>query len=621
MMSWSPTANCISRNTWNKQNKMTKNRLKTKPTLIRILQLIITLACTIPAVAQLTVDNVPPMYDSRTKTYMLTLPESAFGDAYHGLVMLDDDVSSMEIDGRTVTTEVDFPLVNGDTCYTFVFKRKGVVTRSTIHFTFLPIMTLDGTFGDDYVVGQVKMIMPGDGVNNYRARIKWAGSSTDGTWTHKRNFHVKFIDDEGEKMDVSFFGLRDDNHWRLDAGTVDMIRFRNKTAHELWADFGVKPYYADQQPKARSYVRGNHVEVFINGEYRGFYNMMEYMDRKQMKLKKYSVVDDDPGATETGDEDEDMFQMHGMMWKAKERTPQTLMMSSGSTAPDNTQDSWGGFELEYPGLDDVSPTDYSVLRNAVSFMGRNSENSVFAAQVGEYFDIPVLVNYYVFIHTLFAIDNTDKNIVWACYDSETDKRLTLAVWDLDATAGQHYRDNDGYYHSDDIQPENEFDSVPTAISGMSQSRLFKRLKTLPDFMFKATNCYWRLRETILHPDSLVARYAAVYERLVKCGAMCREEVRWSDTGDIAHRMLTFDEEFDYLCDWLRRRIAYLDTHTFACHRGDLNDDGNVDVSDVISLIDMVLNSSAKYEVNADMSMDDTVDIEDVSMLIDKILGN
>ena len=53
----------------------------------------------------------------------------------------------------------------------------------------------------------------------------------------------------------------------------------------------------------------------------------------------------------------------------------------------------------------------------------------------------------------------------------------------------------------------------------------------------------------------------------------------------------------------------------------MNDDGNVDVSDVISLIDMVLNSSAKYEVNADMSMDDTVDIEDVSMLIDKILGN
>jgi hypothetical protein len=601
---------------------MTNNVLKTKQTIIRLLQLFIALGCAIPAMAQLTIDSVPPVYDSQTKTYMLTVPDSVFGGPYHAQVQLDDNVTSMKINGETVTTEVDFPLINGDTCYTFVFTRGNVTTSSTIHFTYLPIMTLNGNFGDNYVVGNVQMIMPGERkVQQYRARIKYAGSSTDGTWTHKRNYHVKFIDDTGEKLDVSFFGFRSDNHWRLDAGTVDMIRFRNKTAHELWADFGVKPYYADLQPKARSYVRGNHVEVFLNGEYRGFYNLMEYMDRKQMKLKKFSVLDVDPDEAGT-DMDEDSVQMHGLMWKAKERTPQTLMISSGTQAPDNTQESWGGFELEYPGLDDVSPTDYSLLRSAVSFMGRNSDNDVFAAQVGEYFDMPVLVNYYVFIHTLFAIDNTDKNIIWACYDSETDKKLTLAVWDLDATAGQHYRDNDGYYHSDEIQPENDFDNVPTAISGMTQSRLFNRLKTLPDFMFKATNCYWRLRESVLHPDSLVARYAAVYQRLVDCGAMAREEVRWSDTGDIAHRMLTFDEEFDYLCDWLRRRISYLDTHNFACNRGDVDNNGLVDVADVTTLIDSILgNETLTKNVNADLNMDDKIDIEDVSLLINKILGN
>lgn len=583
-----------------------------------VLCLLVMLALAATAWGQLTIDGVSPVYDSVNKTYLLTVPESAFGKPYHGVAVLDPGVTSMTIDGKQVTASVDFPLVEGDASYPFVFTRGGVVTRSTIHFTFLPILLLNGTFSDDYAAGSITLIMPGEpGRQDYRARVKWAGSSTDGTWTHKRNYHLKFIDEEGDKTDVSFFGLRSDNHWRLDAGTVDMIRFRNKTAHELWADFAARPYYAAVQPNARNYVRGNHVELFLNGGYRGFYNMMEYLDRKQMKLKKFAETDDDD------DDDESMsVTFHGMMWKAKLRTAQTLMMSVGNDAVDNTQDCWGGFELEYPGLDDVCPTDYSVIRNAIQFVSR-STTVEFAQQAGEYFDLPVLFNYYVFIHSLFAIDNTDKNIIWACYDSEVDKKLTIAVWDLDATAGQHYTDNDGYYHADAIQPENEFDNAPASISGISQSALFRKLKTLPDFRYKVTNCYWRLRRTVLDPDSLVARYATVYQRLLKSGTLNREAARWSDTGDIAHRMLTFDAEFDYLCDWLRRRIAYLDTHTFACQRGDLNGDGNVDIIDVTILISYVLNSSTPVEemLNADLSVDDQVDIADIALLIDKVLSN
>ena len=554
----------------------------------------------------MTFDGKPPVYDSLTRTYMLTVPEEVFDNGpFQMFVVIDEGATNVSINGQQVTDAdvVEFPSISRDAKYSLTFTRDGVTTRSSIHFTFLPILTLSGSFGNDYVQGPVQLILPeSEQVQNYHARIKWAGSSTNGTWTHKRNYHLKFVDDDGEKMEVSFFGLRSDNHWRLDAGTVDMIRFRNKAAHDLWADFATKPYYADKEPKARSYVRGTHIEVFLNGEYNGFYNMTECLDRKQMKLKKY-------------EEQEDSVVNHGFLWKAKEATPQTLFMAN--TLCDDTLDNWAGFELEYPDIEDVNPTDYSVLRNAVRFVA-NSDQAAFNAHAGEYFDLPVLVDYYVFINTLFAIDNVCKNILWGCYDSQVDKKLTIGVWDLDVTVGQHWRDLDGYYHSEAVQPEQEMDQSPACM--LPNNLLFNYLREMPEFNMWVVNRYWQLRNGILDPANLVDRYEQIYNRLECCGALDRETVRWSDTGDIAHRDLEFDVEFEYLSDWLRKRIAFMDAHTFACLRGDVNGDGRLNIVDLNILIDALLHSyTVQRMAQADVNADNQVNINDVVELINVIL--
>ena len=568
--------------------------------------LILALISTFSLSAQMTFDGKPPVYDSLTRTYMLTVPEEVFDNGpLQMFVVVDEGVTNVSINGQQVTDAdvVDFPSISRDVKYSLTFTRDGVTTRSSIHFTFLPILTLSGSFGNDYVQGPVQLILPeSEQVQYYQARIKWAGSSTNGTWTHKRNYHLKFVDDDGEKMEVSFFGLRSDNHWRLDAGTVDMIRFRNKAAHDLWADFATKPYYADKEPKARSYVRGTHIEVFLNGEYNGFYNMTECLDRKQMKLKKY-------------EEQEDSVINHGFLWKAKEATPQTLFMAN--TLCDDTLDNWAGFELEYPDIEDVNPTDYSVLRNAVRFVA-NSDQAAFNAHAGEYFDLPVLVDYYVFINTLFAIDNVCKNILWGCYDSQVDKKLTIGVWDLDVTVGQHWRDLDGYYHSEAVQPEQEMDQSPACM--LPNNLLFNYLREMPEFNMWVVNRYWQLRNGILDPANLVDRYEQIYNRLECCGALDRETVRWSDTGDIAHRDLEFDVEFEYLSDWLRKRIAYMDAHTFACLRGDVNGDDRLNIVDLNILIDALLHSyTIQRMAEADVNADNKVNIDDVVELINVIL--
>lgn len=561
------------------------------------------LMCVATSWAQMTIDGRRLAYDKHSESYLLTVPQSAFGNACEFPIVLDDTVAWVVINNKRVDSTIVLPQVGPDVTYTMYISHNKILTKADLRFTTMPILRMEGTFTDEYALGKVQMTLPEEHeTRDYNARIKWAGGTTLYDWIEKHNYHIKFVDDQGEKMDVSFFGLRNDNHWRLDAGIIDMLRFRNKVAHALWADMDSKPYYADKQPNARNYSRGEHVEVFLNDEYMGFFDMTEFLDRKQMKLKKY---DDENGV------------FHGFMWKGKVYSRQTLFRQD--SALDNTSDHWAGFDLMYPDIDDVNPTDYSLLSNAIRFVA-TSDDETFAREVGDYFDLPVLADYYVFLHTMFAIDNTCKNIIWSCYDSTKDKKLTLSVWDLEATVGQHWYDADGLFRAPEIQPENEFETC--RFTAMSRNMLFMRLKELPSFMSRVKNRYWQLRETVFDPDYMVARYKAVFDALEQSGALERERERWTGSPDIAHRPIDFYEEFEYLSDWIRRRIVYLDNNTFAGRPGDVDGDGMINLYDLTSLIDYLLTGRTEgiNPDNIDLDGDGSASIDDLSALIDVIVG-
>ena len=568
-----------------------------------IVALVAFFMCFATSFAQLTIDGKRLAYDKRSNTYLLTVPRSAYGSSLTLPVAIDDTVSWMIIGSSQVRTSVEFPLVDGEVSYPILFSHNKNLTTANIRFTYHPILCLTGDFNAEYSVGQVQITEPDSSQTvDLRARIKWAGGTTLYDWIEKHNYHIKFIDEYGEKLDLSFFGLRNDNHWRLDAGIVDMLRFRNKVAHGIWADFDSKPYYAESQPGARNYSRGEHVEMFLNGEYMGFFDMAEFLDRKQMKLKKY---------------DETTGTFRGLMWKGKEVTRQTLFRSDSVVV--DTVERWCGFDIMYPDFDDVYPTDYSVLNRAINFVA-TSDDSTFAEHVGEYFDLPVLADYYVFIQMLFAIDNSSKNIIWGCYNSALDQKLTLSVWDLEATVGQHWYDGQGYYHASEIQPENDLESC--RFTALSRSKLFMRLKQVPAFWQRVMDRYWELRNTVLDPDSLIARYQATFDVLRTSGALERERERWTGSRDLANRQLDFQGELDYLSDWIRRRVNYLDHNTFAIYLlGDANGDGLVTISDVTLIIDYLLtgDGSALTAINADVDLDGNITIADVTALIDMLL--
>ena len=337
-------------------------------------------------------------------------------------------------------------------------------------------------------------------------------------------------------------GLRaepDARAYGADAGQADLFRVRNRIATEIWNDMARKPYYADKEPDALSGVRGRVVELFLNKEYRGIYCLTEAMDRKEMKLKKVDK--------KTGD-------IRGCLYKAGGYGA-SLMWNCPSTY-DNNSEVWDTFEVKYPELDDTDngETDWSILVDAINFVATSNDGE-FREHVAEYFDIPVLIDYYIFLNVLNAFDNVGKNMHWAVYDKTKDKKLTPAVWDLDGTIGQKLLDLALVVYTASHSPEFEM-SI--------NMNLINRLKKLnvDDFNNKAILRYQELRKDLLSTDKLTSRYTSYFDMIDLSGAAQREENKWSEDSDINYEKLDFDFEIYYITYWITRHLQYLDEHLF-----------------------------------------------------------
>ena len=551
--------------------------------------------------AQITLGSRRAVLDSLTGNWLCSVPEATFGTDFSATFSTSAPWTDITIDGDTVVpgTSYTFDSIAGGKGYHVVAHIGDSVTVSgKIYFTFHPIFEFNGTFNDEYQFSDIVANMPdSQGPTTMFSKIKHRGATTNGPQRNKRNYHIKFLNPDSSKMDRRFFGLRNDNSWILDAGQIDMLRIRNRVATELWLDMGAKPYYADREPKALLGVRGDFIELFLNGSYRGIYALTEAMDRKQLKLVKYT----EPDSVNAG-------QFHGMLWKTKSIDMITRM--TGTYGYNNARPTWGGIEVKYPDPDDVMPTRHQTMFNAVRFVAASS-NADFRAHVGEYFDLPVLMDYWILINAILGVDSGIKNIYWAAYDQSVDKKLTLAAWDLDCTFGQNWINTT-------LHPA----SVGPTVALNTFNNLMLRLHELsPDsFAVKTIERYQQLRQTLLNEDSLKNRFRTRLEPLRRSGALERERVRWTRTFDISNQPLNFESELAYIENWIDTRMPYLDNARFRPYiMGDCNRDGTVDVADVNQLISELLKgiSPVWYE---DMNGDGIADVVDINMVINVILG-
>ncbi len=550
-----------------------------------------------PAIAsgQIFINGNSTFSDSLSNTILYSLPQESFGQDLTATVQVDtaSHWQDITVAGQPLTDHpITFQDIEGGKVFLVraTCDNKPIVKR--LMFTFLPIMSIEGDVGYDFVDATVTLMTPEGTIDEgMTAQVKWRGGYTNMPGRHKRNYSIKFVDANGDKQNRKLLNMRRDNHWKLDAAQVDLSRVRNRVATDLWLDMARPPYYYEQAPDALTGARGEMVEVFTNGTYMGIYSLMECVDRKQLQVAQY-------------DEDNDVF--HGMIWNAESWSKVAEFKSW--VHYDNNSPNYSTFVVEYPDFEDVHPTQHKDLSDAVLFVAYGDVNS-FNAKAHEYFDIPVLIDYAIFIQVLDAVDNSVNNIYWAIYDREVDKRLTLAVWDLDWTLGTNRDSPD--FRGGRAEPD----------YNLKYSSIEFRMFSMPECIYhkEFLERYWELRESWLNEKNLAERVNKAVDPLVQSGAVMREQERWSGDSDINGLTLDIVAEKDYIIDWMKKRLAHLD-RTLMRHPCDVNGDGAVTAYDISALLFYFFEGTDNYDYNLDVNGDGNITASDLTILYNIILG-
>ena len=380
--------------------------------------------------------------------------------------------------------------------------------------TPMPIITIatDGPIVNSPAVHGTISVTDADGnVIEMHAGFKIRGTSSQ--QFDKKSYRVELWADAtgSTMMDTTFLGLRSDDDWNLEAMWAQPLRLRDKVANELWMEMH-QLYYQDLEPDARSGVRMEYADVFVNGSYVGIYALNERMDRKQLELKKFNGEN------------------RGLLYKGNGSGAPTF---ESLPAYDNTLGTWDNYEWVYPNEAEAS-YDWSHLYSFTNFV-MNASDNVFYAQYSAQFDKGNAIDYYLFINVLQAMDNMGRNLFLARY-KKTGPYFYLP-WDLDAIWGL---DTDG-------KPTNN-------ANGLMSNGFYDRLIhdcTNNGFVASAQTRYNALRNTILTKEHIMQLVQNQYNALLENGAYDREHEAWPD--------FTLDEsQLTYMSNWLEARFNYLD---------------------------------------------------------------
>ena len=228
----------------------------------------------------------------------------------------------------------------------------------------------------------------------------------------KKNFTIKLFSDSArsEKLKIDFKGWGKQNKFCLKANWIDLSHARNVVSARIWGDIVKSRNDYDELPELlrtspnHGAIDGFPIKVYANGVYQGRYTWNipkdAWMANMDDELDTHCILcgeNYDGGcfrALPVVDESDWSDEIH-------------------DACPNNIKTRWA---------------------EVVSFV-MNSSDEEFKTNLGNYFNIPSLLDYHIFGLAMCGLDSYGKNQIYMTYDGD---KWIASMYDLDSTWGLYW---------------------------------------------------------------------------------------------------------------------------------------------------------------------------------------
>jgi len=359
---------------------------------------------------------------------------------------------------------------------------------------------------------------------HFRGRGNWSWNK------EKKGYRIKFDSKQ------NLFGNCSSKHWAIIASYTDITLLRNKMSFAM-ADVLDGIYYAS------SCVN---LEVFINGEYRGVYSLVELPKAEKDKMN----IDESYDYVDTGY----IIELDAYAIKDWQSKPTNAVEGIDYFLIDGVK---YPFSVKSPDPDDY--VDEAMYKKQVAYI-RDYFTKMFQAvfdhdynEFIQYADVNSFVDMYLLDEILKSTD-----VGWQSFyfvKEKSGKVYLTAPWDLEFSSGLNRGDQSytGMYVSE------WFDKT---LSTKTASELFINLMLMDEFKDLVINRFNAVKELLIDninytlDDALAYEdsYNRNYEKFRLLGTKVNIE-----SADI-YNLKTWKEHVEYLRNWMNNRINWLDQH-------------------------------------------------------------
>ena len=333
----------------------------------------------------------------------------------------------------------------------------------------------------------------------------------------KKNFTIKIYRDHNkeEKLKQNFRDWGEQNKFCLKANYIDISHARNVVSAKLWGDcvesrnnFDTLPNELKTSPNYGA-IDGFFVKVYSNGEYQGRYTMNipkdGWMANMDSSLDTHCIL---CGENYESSCFRKAATIDGSDWSDELH----------DSVPSSILDSWN---------------------NAINHV-MNSDDKIFKANLGKYFDIESLIDYYCFQYAICGLDSMGKNQLYLTYDGI---KWFASSYDMDSTWGLYW--NGSNFVSSTYRMQEDYESM---VDGRQGNLLYMRLEQC--FVEEIKERYAQLRNESLSIANIVNRF----ENFMICSSELIEEDYSIFTGIPSKTTNNLQQIRKYAVE----RLAYVD---------------------------------------------------------------